>query len=127
MANSNNWPEPISPAHKHSFDVGAMSEHAAIVALVLKCLGHKGRLMILCHLSEGERTVGELEALLNLRQATVSQMLARLRDDGQVIARRSGKAVYYALADERTKQVLHMLCDLYCAPALRRASDQLDT
>ena len=58
-----------------------MAENAATAAAYLKTLAHEGRLMILCHLGDGEKSVGELEELLNMRQAAVSQMLARLRDD----------------------------------------------
>ncbi len=61
----------------------------------LKALAHESRLMILCILAEGEKSVSELEDILNLRQPTVSQQLARLRADGLVSTRRDGKAVYY--------------------------------
>ncbi len=72
--------------------------------------------MILCHLGSGEKSVGELEQLLDLRQAAVSQMLARLRDDGLVTTRREGKTIFYALADEKTAEVIAMLYRLFCAP-----------
>ncbi len=70
--------------------------------------------MILCHLAAGERSVGELESLLNLRQAAVSQMLARLREEGVVSARRDGKTVYYRLASSTTAQIVGFLHDVYC-------------
>ena len=73
--------------------------------------------MILCHLGSGEKSVGELEQLLDLRQAAVSQMLARLRDDGLVTTRREGKTIFYALADENTAEVIAMLYRLFCAPS----------
>lgn len=128
MTHSDHWPEPISPAGKKRTDPDAMSENAAQAAAFLKSLGHKGRLMILCHLCDGEKTVGQLEVLLDQRQAAVSQMLARLREDGQVTARRNGKSVFYALADQRTAQVISLLYDLYCAPdAAPAPGRQLDT
>ncbi|WP_298680393.1 metalloregulator ArsR/SmtB family transcription factor [uncultured Lentibacter sp.] len=94
-----------------------MAQNAADAASYLKTLAHEGRLMILCHLGSGEKSVGELEQLLDLRQAAVSQMLARLRDDGLVTTRREGKTIFYALADEKTSEVISMLYRLFCAPA----------
>jgi ArsR family transcriptional regulator len=70
--------------------------------------------MLLCHLSQGERSVSELEALLGLRQAAVSQQLARLRLEGLVDARRDGKAIRYTLRDPRAAQVLQVVHKLFC-------------
>lgn len=70
--------------------------------------------MILCHLGAGEKSVGELESLLNIRQAAVSQMLARLRDEGLVSTRRDGKTIFYSLADSNTEQVIGLLYSLFC-------------
>lgn len=92
-----------------------MAEAASAAALYLKALSHEGRLMILCHLAHGEKSVGGLEQLLDMRQAAVSQMLARLREDGLVSARRDGKTVYYALADGKTEQMIQLLYSLFCA------------
>ncbi|GAA6208132.1 metalloregulator ArsR/SmtB family transcription factor [Cognatishimia sp. WU-CL00825] len=94
-----------------------MASNAEAAAAYLKTLAHGGRLMILCHLSSGEKSVSELEALLDVRQAAVSQMLARLREDGLVATRRDGKAVFYTLADPNTAQVIGLLYQLFCAPA----------
>lgn len=93
-----------------------MQESAEQAAAFLKALAHQGRLMILCHLSTGERSVGELEKLLNQRQAAVSQMLARLREEGLVKTRRNGKTIFYALNDGKTAQVIALLYDLFCDP-----------
>ncbi|WP_170473899.1 ArsR/SmtB family transcription factor [Ruegeria arenilitoris] len=93
-----------------------MKESAANAAAFLKALGHEGRLMILCHLSAGEYSVGELEKLLDMRQATVSQMLARLREEGMVTTRRDGKTIYYALSDGKTAQTIELLYSLFCVP-----------
>lgn len=92
-----------------------MAEQAAGAAAYLKTLAHEGRLMILCHLCTGEKSVGALEALLNMRQASVSQMLARLRAEGLVAGRRDGKTIHYRLADERTEQVIGLLHSLFCS------------
>jgi len=81
----------------------------------LKALAHEGRLMILCHLVERERSVAELEQLLNVRQSTVSQMLARLRQEGLVETRREGKTIYYRLTDERTRPLLELIHDMFCS------------
>ncbi len=80
----------------------------------LKALAHEGRLMILCYLSTGEKTVTELEILLSSRQAAVSQQLARLRLEGLVEARREGKAIFYSLADTRAERLIGVLYDLFC-------------
>lgn len=93
-----------------------MQASAAKAAAFLKTLAHEGRLMILCHLSEGEKSVGTLETLLQMRQAAVSQMLARLRDEGLVATRREGKTIYYSLRDGNTAQVIDLLYDLFCRP-----------
>ena len=91
-----------------------MAENAATAAAYLKTLAHEGRLMILCHLGSGEKSVGELESLLDMRQAAVSQMLARLREEGMVATRRDGKTIYYSLADENTSEIIGLLYRLFC-------------
>lgn len=98
-------------------DLDRMSQAACDAAALLKALSHEGRLMILCHLVTGEKTVTELETLLAARQAAVSQQLARLRLEGLVTPRREGKTIYYALADDRPKRILETLYDLYCRRA----------
>ena len=70
--------------------------------------------MILCHLTDGERTVSELEELLGQRQAAVSQQLARLRAEGLVSCRRDGKARYYSVADPRAAEVVRLMHRLFC-------------
>jgi len=91
-----------------------MAKSAQSAAAYLKTLAHEGRLMILCHLGSGEKSVGELEELLEIRQAAVSQMLARLRDEGFVETRREGKTIYYSLADDSTYAIINMLYGLFC-------------
>ncbi|MFP4274948.1 MAG: metalloregulator ArsR/SmtB family transcription factor [Paracoccaceae bacterium] len=99
-----------------------MARSAASAAAYLKTLAHEGRLMILCHLGSGEKSVSELEELLDIRQAAVSQMLARLREEGLVQTRRDGKTIHYRLADTGTEQVIALLYQLFCekgpAPAI---------
>lgn len=92
-----------------------MEGRAAHAAAFLKTLAHEGRLMILCHLGAGEKSVGQLENLLDIRQAAVSQMLARLREEGLVSTRREGKTVYYSLSDTNTEQLIGLLYSLFCS------------
>ena len=88
---------------------------------LLKSLSHENRLLMLCILSEGEKSVTELEELLSLRQSTVSQQLSRLRIDGLVETRRDGKAIYYRLASKEVERVIAVLYDIYCGSPEREA------
>jgi DNA-binding transcriptional ArsR family regulator len=80
----------------------------------LKALSHENRLLLLCLLSEGERSVSELESILSMRQSAVSQQLARLRLDGLVAARRDGKAVFYSIASEDVRRMIAVVYDIFC-------------
>jgi DNA-binding transcriptional ArsR family regulator len=80
----------------------------------LKALAHPSRLLILCILCEGEKSVTELERLLALRQPTVSQQLARLRSDGLVATRRDGKAIYYSLASDHVRAIIDAVRGVFC-------------
>jgi ArsR family transcriptional regulator len=93
--------------------------HCEAATQLLKALAHEGRLMILCYLSTGERSVTELENLLASRQSAVSQQLARLRLDGVVRARRDGKTIYYSLRDPRSARTLELIYSLFCGPAAK--------
>lgn len=95
-------------------EMDRMMASACDAANLLKAISHEGRLMILCHLVTGEKSVTELEELLSARQAAVSQQLARLRLEGLVVPRRDGKQIYYSLADERPKRILEVVYDLFC-------------
>jgi DNA-binding transcriptional ArsR family regulator len=79
----------------------------------LKAMAHGGRLMILCHLLERDRTVTELEAAVPFRQAAVSQQLARLRLEGMVIAERQGKHLLYRVADPRVSLLVSALSKIF--------------
>ncbi|SET60674.1 transcriptional regulator, ArsR family [Paracoccus homiensis] len=92
-----------------------MLDRAAEAASFMKALAHEGRMMILCHLSGGEKTVGQLEQLLGQRQAAVSQQLARLRAEGLVSSRRAGKARLYTVSDPRAAEVVGLMYRLFCA------------
>ncbi|HXE19619.1 MAG TPA: metalloregulator ArsR/SmtB family transcription factor [Castellaniella sp.] len=84
------------------------------VADKLKILANPDRLLLLCQLSQGERCVGDLEEVLDIRQPTLSQQLRVLRHEGVVRTRRSGKYINYSVADQQLLQVLTLLYELYC-------------
>ena len=95
-------------------ELDAMLQNATRASNFLKAIGHDGRLMILCHLATGEKSVTELEELLSARQAAVSQQLGRLRLEGLVQPRREGKTIYYSLTDDRCKRIISVVYDLFC-------------
>ena len=109
-------PQPRPPLS----DFDGMAAKAREAAGFLKALAHESRLMILCILAEGEKSVSELEDLLSLRQPTVSQQLARLRADGLVSTRRDGKAIYYKLASEEARIVIGAIYDVFCRKLRKR-------
>jgi ArsR family transcriptional regulator len=95
-------------------EMDAMVANATTASNFMKAISHEGRLMILCHLVNGEKSVTELEDLLSARQAAVSQQLSRLRLEGLVVPRREGKTIYYRLADHRPRRILEVVYDLFC-------------
>jgi DNA-binding transcriptional ArsR family regulator len=95
-----------------------MREHAPDAAGLMKALGNESRLMILCTLAEGERSVGELNTMIPLSQSALSQQLARLRRLGIVETRRESQTIYYTLAEGPADQVIHLLHDIYCGTTL---------
>ena len=94
--------------------VDRMADNAREASEFLKALAHESRLMILCNLLDGEKSVGELESFLSLRQSTVSQQLARLRLEGLITARRDGKSIFYSIADEKVRTVIGVLYNAFC-------------
>jgi len=101
------------------FDYDVLHESASQAEAFLKALANRNRLLILCHLVEGERTVGQLEEALSLRQPTLSQQLARLRDDGMVTTRRESKNIYYSIASPEAEDIIGRLYELFCGPRAR--------
>lgn len=92
---------------------------------LLKAMSNKRRLLILCHLSDGERSVGELCSLIGLSQSALSQHLAKLRHDDLVKTRRSAQSVYYSITPGEVESILSTLHRLYCAdeePAAKTAA-----
>ncbi|QDX27296.1 helix-turn-helix transcriptional regulator [Sphingomonas suaedae] len=83
---------------------------------LLKSLSGRSRLAILCHLSDGEKSVGELVRLTGARDTAVSQQLALLRKDGIVSARRDAQTLYYSIVHEGAGHILETLHAIFCAP-----------
>ena len=107
-------PLPIITKDTNPSELNVVVDKARSASNFLKAISHEGRLMILCHLVSGEKSVTELEDLISARQAAVSQQLSRLRLEGLVIPRRDGKTIYYRLADDKPKRVLEVVYDLFC-------------
>jgi DNA-binding transcriptional ArsR family regulator len=84
---------------------------------LLKALGNEHRLLVLCHLLGGEKRVAELERLTGLSQSALSQHLAKLRSQRLVATRRDAQTINYSLASFEVDQIIHLLHELFCAPA----------
>jgi DNA-binding transcriptional ArsR family regulator len=95
----------------------AMEAKAENAARLLATLAHAKRLLALCHLLQGEKSVGQLAALVGLSPTALSQHLARMRDLGLVETRREGQTIFYRLASAEVAAILETLYRLYCAPA----------
>ncbi|MGQ0662970.1 MAG: ArsR/SmtB family transcription factor [Pseudomonadota bacterium] len=97
-------------------DIADLERSALKASALLKAMANQRRLLILCFLADGERSVGELEGLVGLRQSALSQHLARLRRDGLVTTRRVAQTIYYSLAGREPQAVIETLYALYCEP-----------
>ncbi len=87
-----------------------MQSNADAMASRLKILSHPDRLLMLCRMSEGEVTVGELVSLTGMSQSSVSQHLAKFRDCGLVSVRREGQTRFYRLIDRDVLKIVNALC-----------------
>ena len=97
-------------------DLQKMNDAAERASALMKTLAHKGRLMILCQLAEGEKSVGELSRLLAMPQSPLSQHLSRMRSENLVATRRDAQTIYYCLESQEVAAVIGCLYALYCAP-----------
>lgn len=102
-----------------------MLVHASDAASLMKALGNESRLMILCLLTEGERSVGDLNEIIPLSQSALSQQLARLRQQGLVKTRRESQTIFYSLANGPADRVIHLLHDIYCGTADCAAKEEM--
>lgn len=98
----------------NTLSIDQMRKNVSNAEQLLKSLGNSHRLMVLCHLVNGEKSVGELEQQLELSQSSLSQHLARLRSQGIVAFRKEGTTVFYRIADEKALRILESLYDIYC-------------
>jgi DNA-binding transcriptional ArsR family regulator len=109
------------PSADYQPDIDTLRASARQASGFLKALAHEARLVILCLLAEEEKSVTEIERILNLRQPAISQQLARLRADGLVEARRDGKNIFYSMARPEVREVIGVLHKTFCEQPRSRA------
>jgi DNA-binding transcriptional ArsR family regulator len=102
------------PKARPKIDPARLRAAAGSAVAALKVLANEERLLLLCQLSQGELSVGELEMALDIHQPTLSQQLGVLRNEGVVNARRDGKRVFYSVADRQLLDILAVLYRVYC-------------
>ena len=91
-----------------------MEQTATHVSALLKALSHRDRLMVLCHLSQGEMAAGELAGALDKKAPAMSQQLSILRREGIIEARRKGQSIYYRIADDDAVAIMRFLYRRFC-------------
>lgn len=96
-------------------DTNRMHAAAEEASALMRTLGHSGRLMILCHLVDGEKSVNELAELTGMSQSGLSQHLARMRRENLVVASRVSQSVYYSLSSGDVRRIIETLYDVFCA------------
>lgn len=95
-------------------NVNRIEHNVGYAAGLLKALSNEKRLLIVCALYKGEKSVGELEQIVGLSQSALSQHLARLRRDRLVQTRRNAQTIYYSLDNQATHDILKCLYEIYC-------------
>jgi DNA-binding transcriptional ArsR family regulator len=105
---------PTETARPPRLDYESMQRNAGNAVSLLKGLANESRLMIMCVLSEGEISVGELNKRIKLSQSALSQHLAVLRDQDLVQTRRESQTIYYRLRDTAAMSIIEMLHEVYC-------------
>ena len=98
----------------NAIDPRRMAAAASKASELMKTLGHKDRLMVLCHLTSGEKSVGELARLLDIPQSPLSQHLARMRKEHLVSTRREAQTIYYSIASREAAAMVTLMLGLYC-------------
>jgi DNA-binding transcriptional ArsR family regulator len=91
-----------------------MEQNVHSASLLLKALSNECRLLILCNLLDGEKSVSQLNQRVDLSQSALSQHLARLRRDNLVKVRKEAQTVYYHIASTEAEQVIGLMHKLYC-------------
>jgi DNA-binding transcriptional ArsR family regulator len=102
-------------SEKIQIDPKKMAMAAQKASDLMKTLGHKDRLMVLCHLTGGEKSVGELASLLQIPQSPLSQHLARMRKESLVTTRREAQTIFYSIASDEAARFVALMHDMYCA------------
>ena len=102
-------------ARKTNLDAQAMHERAEDTVIVLKAIANQNRLLLLCQMLDGERSVNDLAEALDLGQSVVSQHLSLLRREGLVKGRREGQSIYYCISDDRVHTLMATLFEVFCA------------
>jgi DNA-binding transcriptional ArsR family regulator len=105
-----------SPPAARNPDFARLEARASAAARLMKMLASEQRLILLCRLAEGERSVGDLATYVGLAQSAASQHLAKLRTDGLVATRRHGQTIYYRLVDPAAIKVIDTLCEIFDQP-----------
>jgi DNA-binding transcriptional ArsR family regulator len=98
-----------------TIDAGRMASAAQKASDLMKTLGHKDRLMVLCHLASGEKSVGELASLLDIPQSPLSQHLARMRKESLVTTRREAQTIFYSISSGKAGRMVELMHELYCS------------
>jgi DNA-binding transcriptional ArsR family regulator len=101
--------------HNADINLTQMAQSAEHASALMKTLGHKDRLMILCHLAAGEKSVGQIADLLEIPQSPLSQHLSRMRREGLVDTRREAQSIYYSLKSGEASRIVEVLYELFCA------------
>jgi DNA-binding transcriptional ArsR family regulator len=101
---------PLEPTQLASLQMAA-----AQACALLKTLANPARLLLLCHISQRESCVGDLEQLTDIRQPTLSQQLAVLREEQIVSTRRDGKQIFYSIASKEALAVMQVLYEQFCS------------
>lgn len=98
-----------------NIDPAGLAPKAEEAESFLKALANRHRLMVLCELHKGELSVNKLQETIGLSQSSLSQHLARLREDKLVKTRRESQSIFYSLADENVSRFIGLLYELFCA------------
>lgn len=122
MNNAENHQTSVTPVCAAEREVSAMAQmdpaaiiqKCNVVATMLKALANPQRLMIVCHLAQGDKTVTELEQLCLISQSSVSQHLTRMRLEGFIASRREGNFIYYRITDPKVLALIQTLHRLFC-------------
>jgi DNA-binding transcriptional ArsR family regulator len=97
-------------------NLSELQSKAGAAEVMLKAVANRNRLVILCELLKGERSVSTLQGAIGLSQSALSQHLARLREDELVTTRRESQTIYYSLSSKPITRLIGLLYELYCAP-----------